>query len=73
MLSITGGAFHMFQALRRLGPVVVSIVFSIEVVELRLSVPHVYGISLVWGSLFYCRCHSSGSSGSSGSISSGAV
>ena len=43
----------MFQVLRRLGLVVVSIVFSIEVIELRLSVPHVYGISFVLGSLFF--------------------
>ena len=50
---ITGSAFPMFQVLRRLGLVVVSIVFSIEVIELRLSVPHVYGISFVLGSLFF--------------------
>ena len=50
---ITGSAFPMFQVLRRLGLVVVSIVFSIEVIELRLSVSHVYGISFVVGSLFF--------------------
>ena len=57
----------MFQVLRRLGLVVVSIVFSIEVIELRLSVSHVYGISFVVGSLFFCPCHSRGSSSSSSS------
>ena len=67
---ITGSAFPMFQVLRRLGLVVVSIVFSIEVIELRLSVSHVYGISFVVGSLFFCPCHSSGSSSSSSSGSS---
>ena len=50
---ITGSAFPMFQVLRRLGLVVVSIVFSIEVIELRLSVSHVYGITFVVGSLFF--------------------
>ena len=50
---ITGNAFPMFQVLRRLGLVVVSIVFSIEVIELRLGVSHVYGISFVVGSLFF--------------------
>ena len=53
MFFITGSAFPMFQVLRRLGLVVVSIVFSIEVIELRLSVSHVYGISFVVGSLFF--------------------
>jgi len=67
---ITGSAFPMFQVLRRLGLVVVSIVFSIEVIELRLSVSHVYGISFVVGSLFFCPCHSSGSSSSSSGSSS---
>ena len=62
---ITGSAFPMFQVLLRLGLVVVSIVFSIEVIDLRLSVSHVYGISFVVGSLFFCPCHSSGSSSSS--------
>ena len=70
MFFITGSAFPMFQVLRRLGLVVVSIVFSIEVIELRLSVSHVYGISFVVGSLFFCPCHSSGSSSSSSSGSS---
>ena len=50
---ITGSAFPMFQVLLRLGLAVVSIVFSIEVIELRLSVSHVYGISFVLGSLFF--------------------
>ena len=50
---ITGSAFPMFQLLRRLGLVLVSVVFSIEIIELRLSVPHVYGISFVLGSLFF--------------------
>ena len=53
MFFITGSAFPMFQVLRRLGLVVVSIVFSIEVIELRLSVSHVDGISCVVGSLFF--------------------
>jgi hypothetical protein len=65
---ITGSAFHMFQVLRRLGLAVVSIVFSIEVIEMRLSVSHVDGISFVVGSLFFCcLCHSSGNSSSSSS------
>ena len=63
---ITGSAFPMFQLLRRCGLVVVSVLFSIEIIELRLSVPQVYGISFVLGSLFFCcRCHSSGSISSS--------
>jgi hypothetical protein len=67
---ITGSAFHMFQVLRRLGLAVVSIVFSIEVIEMRLSVSHVDGISFVVGSLFFCcLCHSSGNSSSSSSSS----
>jgi hypothetical protein len=71
---ITGSAFHMFQVLRRLGLAVVSIVFSIEVIEMRLSVSHVDGISFVVGSLFFCcLCHSSGNSSSSSSSSSEAV
>ena len=58
----------MFQVLRRLGLAVVSIVFSIEVIEMRLSVSHVDGISFVVGSLFFCcLCHSSGNSSSSSS------
>jgi len=49
---ITTSAFPMFQVFTRLGLVVVSMVFSIEVIELRLSVSHVDGISCVVGSLF---------------------
>ena len=64
---ITGSVFLMFQVLRRLGLVVVSRVFSIEVIEMRLSVSHVDGISFVVGSLFFCPCHSSGNSSSSSS------
>ena len=66
---ITTSAFPMFQVFTRLGLVVVSMVFSIEVIELRLSVSHVDGISFVVGSLFFCPCHSSGTSSSSEAVS----